>query len=227
MGEENTTTTDIVPGATQQTVNERLPNPDSIRQPPKLTKAGNLDARCIENHPKRTRTPEERARQIVNAHIKRAITAGVIDIPVDNKALMQSVENDAVNFFLKVEEEAKVARLVENLGDEIKHTRAMATELLQKFQGGTATSGYKRDGSLAFATDTDKAKMLCQLVRAIGVLVKSDFDMGMADVITLNSFRVWMGKLAREIKSEFTTQEELQRFSKIAKKVGMPKTGAG
>lgn len=136
-----------------------------------------------------------------------------------------SLYHNSDRFFDAVENEGQKASQTQTLEAEIKLLRATTLEMLSKIREGTATAGKDRDGNDIILADKGKVDMIKTLTETIGKLVKIDSDIHSGNVITLDSFKVWMAAFARAVKEQFPTKDEQLKFVEASKKAGEPKRG--
>ena len=120
----------------------------------------------------------------------------------------------------------------QTLGSEIKLLRATILEMIEKVNGKEQKSSDEKDsgqkstsGDKERLTFKDKAIIIKQLAEAIGRLVKTEAEIQSSNVISVDSFRAWMGAFVREIKDAFPAQNDQMKFVRISRKIGEPKRG--
>jgi len=129
------------------------------------------------------------------------------------------------DYFKAVEESGKEAVQVLDLENEAVLVRAQIIELARKCRDGSAVGGFDKKGNALDVTDIQKALTIEKLARAIAVIRKTDHDMLLNTVITLANHRIWIAKLAAEIKKEFPDVADQKKFIAASRKAGEPTYG--
>lgn len=136
-----------------------------------------------------------------------------------------SIYHQDNDYFKTIEKEGAKAIQVLDLENEVALLRAQTLELLKKFRDGTATVGHDKLGNPTTATDIDQSQAIVSLTKTIALVRKADYDMIRDTVITLANFKIWMAKLAAEIKAEFPDIESQKKFCLAASRAGDPVRG--
>lgn len=136
-----------------------------------------------------------------------------------------SIYHEDNDYFKMIEKEGSKAIQIMDLENEVTLLRAHTLEMLKKFRDGTATGGFDRLGGTTEATDVQKAAVITQLAKTIAVVRKTDYDILRDTVITLANHKIWLAKLAAEIKAEFPDIESQKKFCLAAARAGEPIRG--
>lgn len=137
----------------------------------------------------------------------------------------QSLYHQDTEYFDIVEKEGSKAIQIMDLENEVILLRTHTLELLKKFRDGTATSGHDKQGNSTMATDMDQANAIVKLTQAIAAVRRTDYELVSESMIPMTAFKIWLAKLASEIKAEFPSIEDQKKFCLAAGRAGEPQRG--